>query len=360
MSDPVPINNLTINKASQLGPNAEKNRKKRNKKKAKKKALSTSAISSEPTLTNDLLSSTMEAPIINQNASAPAIAENKDNMATNGNITTQFNDKIHTEGKANSDIQIITNTNTATAVDTLPGNKSTKMLSKPFALSNNVQECIKSTVASRAINIDNIIEKIKKNVQAGSYKGKNQQAVKPTTDTKNMKHDSNQMQESYPLTDNVKHCIAYVVASRSIDVDSIIHNISSNRQTDNHPEAQQTNNDDSVKTRKKESAGIGTILYDTLTATAATNTNKNDGLANDATLSSNVQHCIQSVINSRSIDVYRIISSAQSSKTSGRNIAAVPQTLPSSSVKPTKLARKDESNERRKLDFFKKKDCIIL
>lgn len=205
-------------------------------------------------------------------------------------------------------------------------------------LSDSVQSCIKTVVASGSLDILSIVKTVVKNVEAGDYKPK---AALPTT-AKAAVPTPPKDAASQPTTDKT---------SKS-------------------------------ETVKKAAAGAGAAIAGAGAAVATAvkgDKNGKDKEVNSATnkLSENVQYCIQSVVQAPSVNVYGILEAANPNKVKCPEPAVggtTQQNMPSSakaadaSAPPATLppkvneahTKKGKENRKSGIAALKKKNCIIL
>ncbi|KAI7904822.1 uncharacterized protein BX663DRAFT_329286 [Cokeromyces recurvatus] len=358
-------------KMSQHGPNYAKNRKKRIKKKAKKKAATVSEPITQTTNegheNNKALSPLINKVLLakNENSSSPAThTENKNKNNTKSLLTASI-EKAMIESNNNTTFvkQHIDDTGEASVMPTNMAEKDlTKTQSKLLKLSENVQYCIRSVIAFRTIDIENIIRQIVKNNKTNKeYRSTDNSAA--ITVTKNV-HDLTEKHTPHAFSDNIKHGINCAVASRVVNLENIIQKIIENNAKETEPNTlnkTDTGGDSSfkdnsgnvIKTHNKESSSVtGTAKSIGQTTTSPPTTK----------LSENIQYCIQSVIRSRSIDIYKIIYLSHDTKAKKVGSASRGPIAPSSSTKPARANnKKDQAREYGRFNLFnKKKRCIIL
>ncbi|GAN06130.1 hypothetical protein MAM1_0112d05607 [Mucor ambiguus] len=243
-------------------------------------------------------------------------------------------------------------------------------LPEPLPLSDNVQYAIKSVIASRSIDLHSIVDKIKSNVAAGDYKEKAK--LPPNAGTVNNK------QAQVPT---------------SVNTDAAVNPKAAVGTPNDAPAAITTNKDTSDSSKnplKKAAAGVGAAVAGATAAVAGSHKSGNKTTTNTTTdskinnksaplpptpqsetnattsdvskLSENVQYCIKSAVQARSVDVYGIIDSSQKVKRPEAAVGSSTQpTMPSSAKAPDVPKKTTKSPEHRnKPSFLKKKNCIIL
>jgi hypothetical protein len=403
MSDFPPTSNLSVINPSTPGSNTSKNRKKKNKKKAKKQGLADPATPSEissPALTDNesltasaLPAAPIEPPTTTEYNTAaekeatlpvpkeaPALTdksveqESLTPVALPSAPIEESVNKIPAGGPVGIGAAGATAMGAAAVATKLSSDKSTTSgvtsLPEPLPLSDNVKHCIKSAVASGSIDALSIVKKIVKNVEAGDYKAKAAlppKAAGPATPSKNA---------PAPLAKN-----APVTPVKDLPP------------KDNFARSGSTYGGKS-DTVKKAVGGAGAAVAGAGAAVAAKTKGSKGGdekkggdksliVTDKSNLSENVQHCIQSVVNAPSIDIYGIIkkgssndvkcpepavggtaqpvmpSSTQTADAINKPKADAPTPAPApatseSFVKKFKENRKSSSGSR------KKKNCIIL
>ncbi|GAA5809406.1 hypothetical protein MFLAVUS_002814 [Mucor flavus] len=247
-----------------------------------------------------------------------------------------------------------------------------------FQLTEPIKECFKSVIASGSIDLYAIVNTISKKVQAGEY---NTSVAKEQKQSHSTTSDAHLTQ----LTEPVKHGIKSVIASPSVHLHTIVDKVAKKVHSDENKPLPKKDLQRPEKTLPEIVAGSAIAAVTSAVAgTAAVISDKLSATTEKtAKLSENVEHCIQSAVRARSIDVYAIIHPKGNLK---RPEAAVGETMPSSakkadivppvqnvspkkpeSVLPKKpdgvTPKKNKPSETRKPTLERKKkndNCIIL
>lgn len=256
-------------------------------------------------------------PIVGNNTSVDSYAKKMDSSTTDSNEREPVSKSTHEAGG----VLAATTVGSASAAaefnnigSTTAKSNASAPLPKTFPLSNNVQSCIQSVVASRSINPDNIVRTIFKNIQLGDYK------------------------ERAKLPDEMN--------------------------TKNTVISSTTYEHDTKKSIKKATAGVGATIGGTGTvSTGATKANGAAAASSKQTkLSEAVQHCIKSVVKTPSVN----LGSSETLKRPEPAVGAPAQPVMPSSAKAPDVPKKDipikgRSYERKPVVRSKKnKDCIIV
>jgi hypothetical protein len=250
------------------------------------------------------------------------------------------------------------------------------LLPEPLPLSESVQHTIKTAVASGYIDTVGIVETIRKNVAAGEYKEK--AALPPkfaaTTTTAPKAGISPQSNVAQPSTaqtagatkvtppapiakDSKKGTVKKAVTGAGAAVAGAGAAVAGAVKSS-------TGKSSTGKSATNTTAG-NTATTSTATATKPTTTALG---AETAKLSENVQHCIKSVVNAASVDVYGILDPSSKVKRPEAAVGGPAQpTMPSSAkapdaTQPQPPTKRNKPSEHRKspLASLKKKNCIIL
>ncbi|KAG2230026.1 hypothetical protein INT48_007057 [Thamnidium elegans] len=194
-----------------------------------------------------------------------------------------------------------------------------------FQLTEPIKECFKSVIASGSIDLYAIVNTISKKVQAGEYN---------TLVTKERKQSHPTSSDTHPiqLTEPIKHGIKSAIASRSVNLNAIADKVAKKVHAGEYKPLPKKDSQHPEKTLPKIVAGSAIAAVTSAVAgTAAVISDKLSATTEKTTkLSENVEHCIQSAVKARSIDVYAIIHPKSNLK---RPEAAVGETMPSSAKK---------------------------
>lgn len=234
------------------------------------------------------------------------------------------------------------------------------LLPEPLPLSDNVKYCIKTVVASGSLDILSIVNTVKKNVEAGDYKPK---AALPAA----------------AATATSANTAKPASAAAAVPTPP----------KDTPPKDTTTSTDKASKgeTVKKAAAGAGAAIAGAGAAavaavkgkdkkeaekTPSTTTTTTSTTSATKNLSENVQHCIQSVVQAPSVNVYGILDAANPNKIKAPE-PAVGGSMPSSAkaADPAAAApapvppkgnehKKGKENRKSGIAALKKKNCIIL
>jgi hypothetical protein len=207
-------------------------------------------------------------------------------------------------------------------------------------------------------------------------------AVSNNTDSTTAKSKASvPLPETFALSDNVQHCIESAVASRSIDVDSIVRTIAKNVEfgdykaraklpdelnAKNTAIAPSTDKSDTKNPIQKAAAGVGATIAGASAAVAgatSSSISREPVAATEQTkLSDNVQYCIKSVVQAPSAEINGIPGPSETVKRPEPAVGAPAQPVMPSSAKAPDVPKKEKPSERRHRPAFlnKKKDCIIL
>jgi hypothetical protein len=380
------------NNAPTPGSNAAKNKKKRDKKKAKKKAATGSNAQPEittPSLTDkdtsnpsslkdDTISqepTTTESEPLSGEASLTAsslpAAPIEDSTPTLGNTTASEVTPLsgassamavslpappieeEEEEEENTPINSYVN-KPSTTTDTTPIIKDSASLSRIPATGPVGTGALGATAAGAAV--------IAATVDSAA------------ADLKTTKSNSFvPLPETFTLSDNVHHCIQSTIASRSIDLDSIISTITKNIQLGDYKEKAKLPDEVNAKyatiipttnkdNTKKTTAEVGATLAGSDTAIAGATKASKPEVAKQTKLSDNVQQCIKSAIQAPSANVESVPPSSEELKRPEPAAGALAQPVMPSSAKTPDIPKKEKPSERRHKSAFrnKKKDCIIL
>lgn len=194
-----------------------------------------------------------------------------------------------------------------------------------FQLTEPVKECFKSVIASGSIDLYAIVDTISKKVQAGEY---NTSVAKEQKQSHSTTSDAHLTQLSEP----VKHGIKSVIASPSVNLHAIADKVAKKIHADENKPLPKRDSQRPEKALPEIVAGSAiAAVTSAVTGTAAVISDKLSATTEKtAKLSENVEHCIQSAVRARSIDVYAIIHPKGNLK---RPEAAVGETMPSSAKK---------------------------
>ncbi|GAA5796423.1 hypothetical protein HPULCUR_001795 [Helicostylum pulchrum] len=268
--------------------------------------------------------------------------------------------------------------NTSSAKQTPSQVPTTTTTNASFQLTEPIKECFKSVIAFGSIDLYAIIDTISKKVRAGEYN---------TLVAKEQKQSHSTTSDGHPikLTEPIKHGIKSAIASPSVHLHAIVDKVAKNVHAGEYKPLPKKDSQRPEKTLPEIVAGSAIAAVSSAVAgTAAVISDKLSATTEKTTkLSENVEHCIQSAVRARSIDVYAIIHPKANLK---RPEAAVGETMPSSakkadivppvravspkkpkSVLPKKpddvTPKKDKPLETRKPTLERKKkndNCIIL
>ncbi|KAI9360897.1 hypothetical protein BD770DRAFT_383740 [Pilaira anomala] len=283
--------------------------------------------------------------------------------------------------------------NTSAPVVSHKQNSPPAATSDPLPLSDAINTCINCAVGSGSMDLYSIVDRIAHKVKEGDYK-----ASSPITNTtattdkpKPTSSESAGPPSSFQLTEPIQSSIDSAIASRSIHLYAIVEDISRKVQSGEYDT--KAHNEEHHRKSLKEvvTESTGAAAESTMAAVASAVAGTAHAISEKFTsvhpekLSENVEHCIQSTINARSIDLEAILHHNKDKLK--RPEAAVGETMPSSAKKadivpptPSKVndvqakqptvPKKDTHLETHKPKISdhqqeqhqhkKKKDCIIL
>lgn len=266
--------------------------------------------------------------------------------------------------------------------------------SDPLPLSDAIKTCINCAVGSGSMDLFSIVDRIAHKVKEGDYKTASPPPTTTTTATtdklKPTSSESVGPPSSFQLTEPVQASIDSAIASRSIHLYAIVEDISrkvksGEYDTKAHNEEHHRKSLREVVTESTGAAESTIAAVASAVAGTAYAISEKFTSVHPEKLSENVEHCIQSTINARSINLEAILHHNKDKLK--RPEAAVGETMPSSAKKadtvpstPSKVDNvqakqptvpkkdthlethkpKNSDHQQEQHQHKKKKDCIIL